>query len=639
MPAASVVEHAIERIADGLPVDWPALESNATDEEREYLRALQILDGLAELHRSTDEAVSPIDASVEETRDQLPAHPPAESSALWGRYRLLQKIGEGSFGSVYRAWDPELEREIAIKILHQRISNSDLRQRLLREGRALAKVKHANVVNVLAVESHGDRVGLCMEFIRGETLDAVRRTHGTLNAREAMAIVEDVCRALAAVHRAGFVHRDVKARNVMREQGGRIVLMDFGTGRAMEQTAGAAIAGTPVYMAPEVLAGAPATPVSDVYSVGVLLYHLVTGEYPLEGRTIDDLRGAHQQGRRRLLIGRRPDLAMPFVRVVERALAADPEHRWPSAGALVEALGTVDGSTRLRLQYLVNLGVGAVGTLIGLVLLGMLSSRVFNTALGRSEFAAETMWDWLRWGAQSCFGPAVLLVLGFASLGLLAAVRRVLLAVSPGARRWDAAARSRVQSTARTLHLDDPPVLASCVLLLSASALLWSCWYFQPLIGALLSDLTTAPAETLRLLSPVVHGALNPQNNSFRKTFSAITILSTILWYLVVRFAALKGERLHWGMLAGAAATIVIALASLDYPFRLFNDRGSQFDAARWQGQDCYIIGERHDDVLLFCPALQPSRNRIVKRADPALERTGVRESIFTTFGQSPGTR
>jgi predicted Ser/Thr protein kinase len=639
MLAGNVVDVAIERIADGVAVDWHALESGASDEDREFLKCLQVLDGLAGLHRSTDADGSAVDASVEETTDRVPGAAIAERSDIWGRHRLLQKIGEGSFGSVYRAWDPELEREIAIKILHQRISNSALKQRLLREGRALAKISHPNVVNVFAVESHGDRVGLCMEFIRGETLDSVLRTHGTLNAREAMLVVEDVCRALAAVHRAGFVHRDVKARNVIREQGGRVVLMDFGTGRSTEQPARAGrheIAGTPVYMAPEVLAGHGASPVSDVYSVGVLLYHLVTGEYPHEGRTMDGLRAAHRDGRRTPLIDRRPDLPLPFVQVVERALAADPQQRFPSAGALLEALGAVDGSTRLRLRFLVNIGVAAAGTFVALIALGMLNSRVFNFALKRSDFADETVWDWLLWGARSCVGPAIWLAMAFGALGLLVALRRVLIAVSDVARRLDASVRRHLHASAHRLHLDDPSVLGSVLLLMSASALIGAWLHFSPLSGALFSDFSSAPAATLRLIAPIVDGSLNLYNNSYRKTFSWIVILSTVLWYFVLRLSARKGERLHWGLLAGAAATIVLALASLDYPFRLFNNLGTQFDAARWQSADCYILGERRDDVLLFCPALAPTRHRIVKNTDATLQRTGVRESIFTRFSQTP---
>src|SRR6185503_13074372 len=224
---------------------------------------------------------------------------------------------------------------------------------------------------------------------------------------------------------------------------------------------------------------------------------------------------AHRDGRRTPLVDRRPDLPLPFVQVVERALAVDPQQRFPSAGALLEALGAVDGSTRLRLRFLVNIGVAAVGAIVGFILLGMLSSRAFNASLGRSEFAEESVSDWLSWGARSCLGPGILLLLAFASLGLLVAGRRVLVAMSASARRWDAAARLRISAAARRLRLDEPTVLASCVLLLTASALLGSWWHFSPLVAALFSDLSTAPAATLRRLAPVVDGSLNLQNNSF----------------------------------------------------------------------------------------------------------------------------
>ena len=194
MSRDDVVNRAIEDIADGRPVDWPALDSGAgSDEEREQLKCLRIVNDVADLHRSTDDP----GADEEATTERVPAPPPADDdSEIWGRYRLVEKVGEGSFGSVHRAWDPELEREIAIKILHRRFADSRLKERLLREGRALARVRHPNVVSVFGVESYGDRVGLCMEFVRGDTLATVARTHGTLNAREAGLVGEDVCRAL-----------------------------------------------------------------------------------------------------------------------------------------------------------------------------------------------------------------------------------------------------------------------------------------------------------------------------------------------------------------------------------------------------------------------------------------------------------
>jgi serine/threonine protein kinase/tetratricopeptide (TPR) repeat protein len=362
------VERAMEAIVDGRAVDWSALEKAArTDDEREVLKCLRLVGDVADVHRAITHSLEDAEESMTTSADRVSIESTDNLSESWGKYRLVEKVGEGGFGSVYRAWDPELEREVAIKILHPDVSVNQLKERLLREGRALARVEHPNVVRVFGVESHEDRVGLCMEFIRGETLGTVVRTQGVRNAREAMLVGEDVCRALAAVHRAGFVHRDIKSGNVMRDRAGRIMLMDFSAGRQTDRKIAGDFdrIGTPMYMAPEVLAGAPASFCSDVYSVGVLLYHLVTGKYPVEGRTVDDLLHAHRQGRRHLLIERRPDLPMPFVQVVERALAAVPL-RYDSAGTLLEALGQLSGEaligTRIHTELTARMSIVVMPT-------------------------------------------------------------------------------------------------------------------------------------------------------------------------------------------------------------------------------------------------------------------------------------
>ncbi len=153
----------------------------------------------------------------------------------------------------------------------------------------------------------------------------------------------DLAHALAAVHRAGLVHRDIKAQNVMREEGGRIVLMDFGAGRDLHsrEDRPLSVAGTPMYMAPELLAGQPATPSSDLYGLGVLLYHLVTGEFPVEAQTMGELKAAHAAGRRRHLRDVRPDLPAAFIQAVESATAALPSARVSSAATLEHDLARV----------------------------------------------------------------------------------------------------------------------------------------------------------------------------------------------------------------------------------------------------------------------------------------------------------
>jgi eukaryotic-like serine/threonine-protein kinase len=267
------------------------------------------------------------------------AEPPAPER--WGSLVVRERVGAGVFGEVYRAYDEQLQREVALKLLRVGSRSSDrLAEKVLNEGRLLARLRHPNVVLVHGVEARGDRVGLWMEFVKGCTLEQLLDRQGLFGAREAALIGQDLCRAIAAVHAAGLVHRDVKAQNVMREEGGRVVLMDFGTGvpvREDDSGRGAPAAGTPLYLAPELLEGGEATASSDLYSLGVLLYHLVTGGYPVVAASLGELKEAHQRGRRRLHDAR-PDLPDAFVQAIDRALAPNPADRHASAGAMQEAL-------------------------------------------------------------------------------------------------------------------------------------------------------------------------------------------------------------------------------------------------------------------------------------------------------------
>jgi len=284
---------------------------------------------------------------------------------LWGSFELLELVGRGSFGEVFRAWDPHLQREIGLKILLPRSVGSEAQfEDLLREARALASVRHPNIVPIYGVDRHDGLVGYWTDFVHGKTLSRVVREQGPFGYREAALIGLDVCKALSAVHRTGLVHRDIKAENVMREEGGRILLMDFGLTTLAHGKS--ELAGTPMYMAPELFEGGTATAASDIYAVGVLLFYLVAGEYParsdgpgtgqrpdangevataettaLAGMLRGPWGGPRTAGTSRSVMDFRPDLPEAFARIIDTAINPDPKKRFTSAGALSAALSEV----------------------------------------------------------------------------------------------------------------------------------------------------------------------------------------------------------------------------------------------------------------------------------------------------------
>jgi serine/threonine-protein kinase len=334
------IDALIESIADGNPVDWDALEASAAnDSERRVLRHLRLVANVAEVHRTILSDPAPDDQPIGSSPALMEIGEVGQAIPRWGHLLLLDKIGEGTFGEVYRARDPWLDREVALKLVKPGVSIPAAR--ILHEAQTLARVRHPNVVMVHGADMHDGRVGLWMEFVRGRTVGQVLASQGPFSASEAALIGQELCRALAAVHRAGLVHRDIKSQNVMRESGGRLVLMDFGAGELVEGPQAARPAGTPLYLAPEVLEGGQATVQADIYSLGVLLYHLATGTFPATGTSIEELRLAHERGALRRLRDVRPELPDTFVAVVDKALDHNPSRRFASAGDMQHALARV----------------------------------------------------------------------------------------------------------------------------------------------------------------------------------------------------------------------------------------------------------------------------------------------------------
>ena len=278
-----------DSVSDGAVVDWTReLAVTTTERQREDLRQMRALERLMALHGGW---------AADRNRSARATDSSAGAVARWGDFALRERIGSGSFGSVYRAWDPKLEREVAVELLD--VDRPD-RAAVLGEARHLARVRHQNVVHVYGADEVAGTAGFWMELIEGKTLSDLLQERGQFGAGEAAAVGLALCRALSAIHLAGMVHQDVKAQNVMREVGGRLVLMDLGA-VVPPGTRGVPRWGTPAYMGPELFIGESSSARSDVYSLGVLLFHLTTGRFPNEGQTYEQIAEYHRQGQVRLL--------------------------------------------------------------------------------------------------------------------------------------------------------------------------------------------------------------------------------------------------------------------------------------------------------------------------------------------------
>ena len=270
-----------------------------------------------------------------------PSRRPVETPAFrWGSLEVYERLGEGSQAEVFRAIDPRLGRTVALKLAAPTgLEAQGGAWRFLDEARRLAAIRSDNIVTVLGADLNANRAGFWMELVEGLTLEDILADRGALSVTEVVEIGRALCAALGAIHRAGFLHGDLKASNVMREDTGRIVLVDFGA--ATEFSAGQPPGlrfGTPVSLAPEVFLGSSPSVQSDIYALGVLLFRLLTNAYPLDGESIEEIDRAHRAGAYQRLEDLRPGLPKSLDETVHRAFAAKPDERYADTETLAQAL-------------------------------------------------------------------------------------------------------------------------------------------------------------------------------------------------------------------------------------------------------------------------------------------------------------
>ena len=273
--------------------------------------------------------------------------------ATLGRYRVLARLGRGGMADVYKAFQPSLDRDVAIKVLHpSMVDDKEFVGRFQREAKSVAALRHTNIIQVFDYDSQGDTYYMVMEFIDGPTLKAaleeLHRRREQLPLDVALRIVSDVGSALGYAHEQGVVHRDVKPANILLDRAGRVILTDFGVAKILsgtKVTVTGTVLGTPAYMSPEQGMGEHGDSRSDIYSLGVVLYELATGRLPFDADTplAVLLKHAHDP----LPIPRQvnPSLPEEVERIILKALAKEPADRYTTAQEMLADIAALPPST------------------------------------------------------------------------------------------------------------------------------------------------------------------------------------------------------------------------------------------------------------------------------------------------------
>jgi serine/threonine-protein kinase len=284
---------------------------------------------------------------------------------LNGQFQILQKIGSGGMGAVYKALQPDMNRMVGVKILHPKLANrKDLVSRFRREARAMSQLTHPNTVKVFMYGELDDgSLYIIMEYLEGKNLNQTVRGEGPFPMERALPVLIAACGALEEAHKAGIIHRDLKPENIFLVQSAGLKdfpkLLDFGLAKVGEKqmrpgsvilTQEGMVFGTPEFMSPEQAQGKTLTPASDVYSLAVILYEVLTGKLPFDAKSAMDYISLHVTGRPIPLSQRVPGRTFPPLldEIMDRALAKRSEDRYASAAEFGQALQLVmQGATQL----------------------------------------------------------------------------------------------------------------------------------------------------------------------------------------------------------------------------------------------------------------------------------------------------
>ena len=565
-----------------------------------------------------------------------------------GPYVVVDRIGHGGMGEVFLARDPRLDRLVALKcVLSRETDGAELRNRIIFEARAAARVTHPGIAAVHDVVEHDGRTFIVMEYVEGQSLASMLRGEAMPIAR----VVEIGCAladALGAAHRVGIIHRDLKPANVQVTRDGSVKILDFGIAMAIASVttnrtqtdpgrdAGQRMnQGTPPYMSPEQLLGLPVDQRTDIFSLAVVLFEMATGRRPFESFDPLDVLLASV---RRAPLAHRVDSRVPpsLSAVIEQGLSANPGTRYQTAADMARALELVrhelvpaksdriEADHRSRTSRRTVVTTLAIAVPVVLWALGWIMTAAFNNTLGRvGAFASEPARSYVVWGARSLIAPFVYATLAVSVLWIV----RFLLglgALSRSIARIERRVATAWNRLVRRLSLDEPLVFEPCLVTLGVVALVVVAWQFHALMGAWGSNISTTPADNLRRLGPA--------NEDEKILYRAVlTLLFLFFTAGVIHASRLRARRptARWGSFAASVAIVVSILLLNEVPYRILWQ--NQAPRISYDGMRCYLIGTSGPSSLIFCPDSNPPRNRVVRNNDPLIHSSGIPESIFST--------
>lgn len=257
-----------------------------------------------------------------------------DKQILAQRYELIERIGDGGMASVYRAHDQLLDRYVAVKILHPQFANDEeFITRFKKEAQAAAKLSHANIVNIYDVGEWQEKHFIVMEYVEGETLKSKIQRDGKLSIHDTLNISEQISEALEHAHTHNLIHCDIKPHNILLKANGQVKVADFGIARAATSstmTYGGNVVGSVHYISPEQAQGNAITPKSDIYSLGVVIYEMLTGQVPFKGESAVSIALKHLQEKPIPIHDLRPDVPPVVEAIVLKAMDKDPQKRFTS---------------------------------------------------------------------------------------------------------------------------------------------------------------------------------------------------------------------------------------------------------------------------------------------------------------------